>query len=103
MQLACNFASHTIGMTSARPDQAKQRMEDNEGAHGLPCSLSAVFDSSDDDDLPNTQARQTALDKDHSASGLQCTARDRQDDLLCSQLVRLSDEYRQAGQTSLLC
>ena len=78
-------------------------MEDDEGAHGLPPSLSAVFDSSDDDDLLNTQATQTALDKDRSVSGLQCTAQDRQDDLLRSQLVRLSDEYRQAGQTLLLC
>lgn len=101
--IARSFASHTIGVIPARPNQAKQRMEDNEGAHGLPSSLSAVFDSSDDDDLLNTQATQTALDKDDSANGLQCTAQDRQDDLLRSQLLRLSDEYRQAGQTVLLC
>jgi len=100
--IACSFASHTISVTPARPNQAKQRMEDNEGVHGLPSSLSAVFDSSDDDDLLNTQARQTALDKDHSVNGLQCTARDRHDDLLRCQLVRLSDEYKQAGQASLL-
>ncbi|DBA75170.1 hypothetical protein WJX77_006789 [Trebouxia sp. C0004] len=73
-------------------------MEDNESAHGLPSSLSAVFDSSDDDDLLNTQATQTALYKDHSANGLQCTAQDVQDDLLCSQVLRLSDEYSQAGE-----
>ena len=90
-------------MTPARLNQAKQRMEDNQGAHGLPSSLSAVFDSSDDDDLLNTQATQTALDKDHRAHGLQCTAQDRHDDLLRSQVFRLSDEYRQAGQKLLLC
>lgn len=76
-------------------------MQNNEGAHVLPSSLSAVFDSSDDDDLLNTQATQSALDNDHSANG--CTAQDRQDDLLRSQILRLSDEYRQAGRTWLLC
>jgi hypothetical protein len=101
--VACSFASHTISVTSGRPNQAKQRMEDNEAAHGLPSSLSAVFDSSDDDDLLNTQARQTALHDNHSANGLQCTAQDKHDDLLRSQTLRLSDEYRQAGQTVLLC
>jgi len=88
---------------TSTPQSSQARMEDNEGAHPLPSSLSAVFDSSDDDDLLNTQATQTALDKDHGANGLQCTAQDRQDDLLRSQILRLSDEYRQAGQTMLLC
>lgn len=71
-------------------------METSESVHCLPSSLSAVFDSSDDDDLLNSEASQ---ETDNQAGLPQDPAQDDSSALMHAQLLKLSEEYREAGLT----
>ena len=69
------------------------------GSEQFPASLSAVFDSSDDDDLVASAAEPRTVH--HDIGDVPTTATDgmqpQPDSLLTSELLRLAEEYRQAG------
>ena len=77
-------------------------METSESVHCLPSSLSAVFDSSDDDDQLNSEASQTGVVTINQAELSQDPAQADSNALMHAQLLKLSEEYREAGLTPLL-
>ena len=70
-----------------------------DAVHGLPASLSAVFDSSDDDDLLNCEPSHTVLHNNDEVQPDQSedSAKAKSDALLRAQLLTLSEEFREAG------
>ena len=73
----------------------------HQAAVALPASLSAVFDSSDDDDPPCCEALQPVLQTEGKATvphPQDHTQQARHHPLVQAQFFRLADEYKEAGQ-----
>ncbi len=75
-------------------------MDVREPVHALPASLSAVFDSSDDDDQLHMEPALHTGDN-ACADQPQETSQQGSNALLHAQLLNISEEYREAGVTLL--
>lgn len=91
-------------MRPACPTKAATRpMHADEADCGAFTSLSAVFDSSDEDDLaaPGISPLPFQRDNDDPVHKLGDQARFESDEALTNEVFRLAEEYKEAGSTQL--
>lgn len=68
----------------------------------IPTSLSAVFDSSDEDDPAASQAPNSALTREFKGPKAKLLNTSDAAAIVTPELLRLADEYREAGLTARL-